>query len=130
MISSKSSSPYSLSPKSVRRSPRYEVKAWVDMSNNQALAHHPIQNLSLGGICIRCDFTQEIGTQVDLVIHLPEVETPLSVPGEVVWANRTVPQDMGIRFVALTEEDALLLKGYIQHLQNLQALDLFSTEES
>ena len=42
---------------------------------------------------------------------------PLALRGEVVWANRQTPRDMGIRFTSLDERKVETLKQYIHKVQ-------------
>src|SRR5215813_3964541 len=96
-----------------REFPRYEISAYVDYTGSEVLLYHRIQNISLGGICIATPSIEEIGTEVDLVINFPELGTTLSLRGEVVWANRESPMDMGIRFRDLDDAKRDTLKQYI-----------------
>ena len=96
-----------------REFPRYEVSAYVDYTGTEVLLYHRIQNISLGGICIQTPSIEEVGSVVDLVINFPELGTSLSLRGEVVWANREPPMDMGIRYVDLDEERKDTLRKYI-----------------
>ena len=97
-----------------RKFPRYEVTALVDVTSaGDVLLFHKIQNLSLGGICIQTPSIEPIGTIVDLVINFPDGSEPLSVEGEVAWVNREPPEDMGIRYVSLSDVDRERLKRLI-----------------
>ena len=96
-----------------REFPRYEVSAYVDYTGSEVLLYHRIQNISLGGICISSPSIEEVGTTVDLVINFPELGTSLSVRGEVAWANREPPMDMGIRYIEMDEERKDTLRKYI-----------------
>ena len=96
-----------------REFPRFEVNAYVDFTGNEVLLFHRIQNISLGGISISSPSIEEVGTIVDLVINFPELGTSLALRGEVVWANREPPMDMGIRYVDLDEERKDTLRKYI-----------------
>jgi uncharacterized protein (TIGR02266 family) len=100
-----------------REHPRYEVSAYVDYTGTEVLLYHRIQNISLGGICISSPSIEEVGTVVDLVINFPELGTSLALRGEVVWANREAPQDMGIRYVDLDEEKRETLRQYINRVK-------------
>ncbi len=104
-----------------RNFPRYEVAAYVDCSGAEVLLHHRLHNISLGGVCIQCDTMEEVGTEVDLLIHFPDLNASLAVRGEVAWANRSAPRDMGIRFVALDEHKLETLKQYINKVQRSAA---------
>ena len=50
---------------------------------------------------------------VDLVLNFPDLDASIAVQGEVVWANREPPMDMGIRYVDLDEERKDTLRKYI-----------------
>jgi uncharacterized protein (TIGR02266 family) len=100
-----------------REHPRYEVSAYVDYTGTEVLLYHRIQNISLGGICIASPSIEEVGTLVDLVINFPELGTSLALRGEVVWANRESPQDMGIRYVDMDDEKRETLRQYINRVK-------------
>lgn len=96
-----------------REFPRYEVNAYVDYTGNEVMLFHRIQNISLGGVCIQSSGVEEVGTLVDLVLNFPDLDASIAVTGEVVWANREPPMDMGIRYVDLDEERKDTLRKYI-----------------
>jgi uncharacterized protein (TIGR02266 family) len=100
-----------------REHPRYEVSAYVDYTGSEVLLYHRIQNISLGGICIASPSIEEVGTTVDLVINFPELGQSLSLRGEVVWANREPPMDMGIRFVEIDDAKRETLRQYITRVK-------------
>jgi uncharacterized protein (TIGR02266 family) len=100
-----------------REHPRYEVSAYVDYTGSEVLLYHKIQNISLGGICISSPSIEEVGTVVDIVINFPELSTSLALRGEVVWANREPPMDMGIRYVDMDDTKRETLKQYIHRVK-------------
>jgi uncharacterized protein (TIGR02266 family) len=100
-----------------REHPRYEVSAYVDYTGTEVLLYHRIQNISLGGICISSPSIEEVGTEVDLVINFPELGTSVALRGEVVWANREAPQDMGVRYIDMDDEKRETLKQYINRVK-------------
>jgi len=101
-----------------REFPRFEVSAHVDYTGSEVLLYHRIQNISLGGICIATPSIEEVGTTVDLVINFPELDgVSISVRGQVVWANRDPPMDLGIRFVDLDDEKRGILRQYLQRVK-------------
>jgi uncharacterized protein (TIGR02266 family) len=101
-----------------RQYPRYEVDALADMTGTEILLNHKVCNISLGGICLQTQSVEEIGTVVDLVINFPELESTIAVKGEVVWVNREPPEDMGIRYVNLSEERKRTLRKYLRTLED------------
>jgi uncharacterized protein (TIGR02266 family) len=100
-----------------REYPRYEVSAYVDYTGSEVLLYHRIQNISLGGICISTPSIEEVGSVVDLVINFPELGTSLSLKGEVVWANRDAPMDMGIRYIGMDDAKRETLRQYIARVK-------------
>jgi uncharacterized protein (TIGR02266 family) len=100
-----------------REFPRYEVSAYVDYTGSEVLLYHRIQNISLGGICISSPSIEEVGTEVDLVINFPELGTSIATRGEVVWANREPPMDMGIRYKEMDDAKRETLRQYITRVK-------------
>ncbi|PIE19064.1 MAG: hypothetical protein CSA65_03220 [Proteobacteria bacterium] len=101
-----------------REHPRFEVTAYVDYTGSEILLYHHIENLSLGGICIRTTMLESLGSKVDLVINFPDLDKTVSVIGEVVWVNEHEPMDMGLRFLDLDEERLAVLREYITKERN------------
>jgi hypothetical protein len=97
-----------------RQHPRYEVHALVDMTGSEVLLAHKIRNLSLGGLCLETPSVEEVGTTVDLVINFPELDgASVAMRGEVVWAVREEPMEMGIRYVDLDDGKREILMRFI-----------------
>jgi uncharacterized protein (TIGR02266 family) len=96
-----------------RAHPRLELNAYVDYTGSEVLLFHKVHNISLGGICIQSAAVEEVGTIVELVLNFPDLDASLAVQGEVVWANREPPMDMGIRYVDLDNERRDTLRKYI-----------------
>jgi len=96
---------------------RIEVNAYVDYTGSEVLLFHKIENISLGGICIQAATAETVGTEVDLVINFPDLEKVVELRGEVVWASREPPHNMGIRFTGLDADTAEVLDDYLQRAQ-------------
>jgi len=99
-----------------RAFPRYEVSAFVDYAGGEVLLHHRIQNISLGGICIQSPSIEEVGAVVDLVVNFPELGRSLALRGQVMWANREPPMDMGIRYVEMDDKQREALRAYLDRV--------------
>jgi Tfp pilus assembly protein PilZ len=99
-----------------RASPRYEVSAFVDYAGGEVLLHHRIQNISLGGICIQSPSIEEVGSMVDLVVNFPDLGRSLALRGQVVWANREPPMDMGIRYIEMDDSKRSALREYLDRV--------------
>lgn len=104
-----------------RKHTRYEVTAFVDSSGSEVYLHHRLLNLSLGGLSFQCDAPEPIGTEVELLLHFPEINASLPLRGQVVWANRSQPSDMGLRFVAVDDKKQETLKQYLNKVHQHQA---------
>jgi len=101
-----------------RAHPRLVLNAYVDYTGPaEVMLFHKVRNISLGGICIQTEALEDVGTIVELVLNFPELEASLAVQGEVVWANREAPMDMGIRYVDLDNERRDTLRKYLSLLQ-------------
>jgi uncharacterized protein (TIGR02266 family) len=96
-----------------RAFPRLELNAYVDYTGSEVLLFHRVQNISLGGICIQSEAVEDVGTIVELILNFPELDASVAVQGEVVWANREPPMDMGIRYVDLDNERRDTLRKYL-----------------
>ena len=107
-------------PERAREFPRFEVNAYVDYTGNEVLLFHRIQNISLGGVCIQTSGVEEVGTMVDLVLNFPDLDASIALTGEVVWANREPPMDMGIRYVDMDEERREILRKYLARVRELE----------
>jgi uncharacterized protein (TIGR02266 family) len=99
-----------------RAFPRLELKAYVDYTGSEVLLYHKVRNISVGGICIQSEAVEDVGTTVDLVVNFPDLEATIGVKGEVVWANREPPRDMGIRFIDLDDDRKDTLRRYLSLL--------------
>ena len=100
-----------------REHARFEVDAFVDYTGTEVALNHRVQNISLGGVCIQSVAVEPVGSVVDLVINFPDLDASIAVKGEVVWANREPPMDMGVRFVDLDEERKDTLRRYLAEVQ-------------
>ena len=97
-----------------RKHPRYEVDAYVDFTGREVLLYHGIRNISLGGICIETPTVEPIGTLVDVLVSFPELGNEMALKGEVVWANVQPPQDVGIRWIEMTDQQRDQLRDYFE----------------
>jgi uncharacterized protein (TIGR02266 family) len=101
-----------------RAFPRLELNVYVDYTGSEVLLFHKVRNISLGGICIQSASVEDVGTMVELVLNFPDLDASLAVQGEVVWANREAPMDMGIRYVDLDNERRDTLRKYLALLHD------------
>ena len=59
---------------------------------------------------------EEVGSRVELVLNVPDGE-PIALHGEVVWANREPPMDMGIRYIEMDDTKRETLRQYIARVK-------------
>ncbi len=104
-----------------RKTPRYELSAYIDCAGSEVYLHHKLLNISLGGICFQCDSPEPVGTEVELLVHFPEISAQLPCRAQVVWANRSAPCDMGLKFLGMDDKKTETLHKYLQKVHQLQA---------
>jgi len=96
-----------------RAHPRYNVRAFADVTGTDVLLYQHVEDLSVGGLRVQGGSQDDVGSKVDVVLNFPELDTELAVTGEVTWAKRDAPRDMGIRF-DLDAVDRARLEGYLE----------------
>jgi uncharacterized protein (TIGR02266 family) len=97
-----------------RAAPRFEVQAVVDVTAPASTTErHRVVNVSVGGVCLRTAQIEDIGTEIEMAIHFPDLGASIEVRGRVAWCNRQDPTDMGVRFIGLDDERRATLRRYI-----------------
>jgi len=97
-----------------RDNPRIQADVVVDYTGTEVLLYHHVENISLGGLCIKAPTVEPVGIKVALSLNFPDLNVTVDVDGEVVWANEDPPRDMGIRFTGLSEESKEIIRQYIE----------------
>lgn len=99
-----------------RKTARIICDATVDYSTPEELVlDHYLDNLSLGGACIRAAKIQPEGTPVVLMISFPDLDdVTVEIDGVVAWVNESPPMDMGIRFIGVTTQVRDVLREYLK----------------
>ena len=70
-----------------------------------------IKNISIKGVCIVTNRQIEIGTALNLIIHLPGIDPPIETKGESIWKdvssefddNPGKYYDIGVAFIELSD---------------------------
>ncbi len=96
-----------------RKYPRVRVKGTVDVSSSDLLLFNEIENISLGGLCIRTATPERIGQKVELVFNFPETGQELELHGEVAWISDAPDPVMGVRFLDMDDERKKELEQYL-----------------
>lgn len=68
-------------------------------------------NISLGGLYLVVDQVLGVGSVLRLEMNMPEIARVIPSFAEVAWSNNT---EVGLRFLAMKEEDVGALKDYLQ----------------
>lgn len=102
--------------------PRIEANAYVDITGDDVVLFHSVENISLGGISIVAPTVENSGTTVELVINFPDEEnSQLECLGEVVWSHEGEDGLMGIKFLNLTDEQKTMLKTFLARIDSFYA---------
>jgi len=100
-----------------RRHRRARIKWPVVMTTSNGLVDGQIQNVSLGGVFIRCQEKIDLEDRFRLVMTTKD--RLILVNAEVVWSNghksegKSAYREMGIRFTKLSGNDRTFLNGVI-----------------
>ncbi|MFO0633418.1 MAG: PilZ domain-containing protein [Nannocystaceae bacterium] len=97
-----------------RLHPRYTLDACADVIGEEVVLCRALADISLGGCRFGGPGWEHAGTEVQLVLTFPTLKVNLPLSGVVVRAS---PQDMGIRFHNLTDEQKWALRKHIRDLQ-------------
>ena len=94
-----------------RESVRVPVRLRVSFTNLGELGASLMTNLSRGGVFIATDQPAEIGTRLELRLHIEDTGEEINVPGEVVSQNmgpnfESGQSGMGLRFLEMKPEVA------------------------
>ena len=100
--------------------PRFEVTARLE--NPSAEEPHNLIGLSPSTVSFSCNEPPGIGTEGELVIHLPALRSSVRAHGRVLWRNRSEPSDIGVSLLEVADSGHELLRRYRE--QALQAPSL------
>jgi hypothetical protein len=98
-------------PLKPRASTRYAAELPITLSVADRSLVGDIQNLSLGGTCIRLDERLAIGSRVKLSFRVPSSDQPIEVDGEVRWSS---DGETGIQFASLRARAVWDLNRYFE----------------
>jgi len=77
------------------------------------------KNISAGGICLPIFQMLNLGTILDLEVHLKEFEKPIKVTGEIIWITKRedvrLPFEAGIKFIKIDPSERNKIFYYISH---------------
>jgi Tfp pilus assembly protein PilZ len=96
-----------------RRHRRISVQLPAVYRSNALTLDGQVSNLSQGGLFIRTECKELIGTEAEIRIHFPDTSNPLVISGRVAWAYPEV--GLGICFDKLSRGARVAVANYLLH---------------
>ena len=108
-----------MSPKIERRIfQRAEIEWPVTIQTSEGLIEGKSRNLDAGSAYIYCDQTPKSGGLIGLTIK-PPYWPSLQITAEVLWKDKVVSPEMGVRSVEISEDDCQCLYNVVSnHLKS------------
>ncbi|MBN2124124.1 MAG: TIGR02266 family protein [Deltaproteobacteria bacterium] len=109
----------------LQRDPRVPKALAVTYEDGPSAVKAYGKDISPGGVFIDARNPLEQGRRFSLDLQLPGHLNPIHAEGEVAWARKPgegageVPPGMGVRFLAMSEEDRGILDQYVRTLEAL-----------
>ncbi len=99
----------------VRVHPRLDVRILVRYENIDLFLTDYASNLSCGGIFIRTAHPLHRGTRTRLEFRIPEISSPITTHGRVVWSGRNASghTGMGIQFDGLDANAKRMINEFV-----------------
>lgn len=94
--------------------PRFEVTARLE--NPSSEEPHDVIGLSPSTVTFLCSEPPGIGTEVDLVVHLPALRSSVRAMGRVLFRNRSEPADLGVQLATVDGNGQELLRRYLDQV--------------
>jgi uncharacterized protein (TIGR02266 family) len=98
-----------------RRADRREIV--LEDEHGDPLLILDAENISLGGLFLRCHVPFRLGTHALLRFSLPDVQQPIRLVGEIVRLERehpdAIPTGAGLRFVELSRDVQVAIRQWV-----------------
>ncbi len=94
--------------------PRFEVTARLEDPKSEEPAN--VLGLSSSTVTFACPEPPGIGSEVDLVLHLPALRSSVSAHGRVKFQSRMSPADIGVELLSIEGNGAELLRRYLDQV--------------
>jgi uncharacterized protein (TIGR02266 family) len=104
-----------MSSEESRRHPRVQIHATVDYTAENLVLDNKVENVSMGGVCIRTTRPEPVGTPVEVTLNFLTAHEEAQVEGEVIWTQAAKECRMGIRFNPLSDEQKARFNRLIYH---------------
>jgi uncharacterized protein (TIGR02266 family) len=105
-----------------RRFPRLPLHVKITAKTIELLMHHPMINISSGGVYVEVDRSIETGTELDLRFSVPGRPGEVQTKGKVAWCMELEgggQYGLGIRFSDLAEGDLDKVQGYVKSVSEV-----------
>lgn len=99
--------------------PRFEVTARLEDPKSE----EPVSVLGLSSSTVTfvCPEPPGIGTEVDVVLHLPALRSSLHAHGRVKFQSRMEPADIAVELLSIEASGAELLRRYLDQVLSAQS---------
>lgn len=99
-----------------RTHPRFEIELPVTFHANQQQIPAACVDVSLGGICLLTEYTQEIPTkEVELKIGLPSYFYDITLRGKIIRKQKGIGQRVAIEFLPDQAKGFQYLKSFLEN---------------
>jgi DNA-binding response OmpR family regulator len=102
-----------------RRQSRWPIDVEITARSADSLLHHPMINISTGGVYIELDRHLLRGEKIQLLFAIPDGVGMISAEGEVAWClelEQGIHWGAGIRFTSVKPENLDKIKRYTEAL--------------
>ena len=95
-----------------RKHVRISGEAYIDYTGNEVLMFQKIIDVSIGGVKIIATQLEEVGTEVYVDLHFPELNDKVAyAEGVIAWVNNG---QMGVKFTSISNEDKEIINEFIE----------------
>ena len=106
-----------------RRHPRVPARLEVRYARRNTFFADYTQNISQGGLFVATESPLEVGSVFQFDMHIPGVDDPLSLRGEVRWNSQPgededipVEAGMGISFIFENDDERQMVDDFVEQL--------------
>jgi len=101
-----------MSENNQRKHSRISGEAYIDYTGNEVLMFQKIIDVSVGGVKIIATQLEEVGTEVYVDLHFPELNGKVAyAQGVIVWVR---DGEMGVKFTSIEQEDKEIIDEFVK----------------
>lgn len=99
-----------------RQHVRISGEAYIDYTGNEVLMFQKIIDVSVGGVKIIATQLEEVGTEVYIDLHFPELNNKIAyAEGIIAWV---INSQMGVKFTNISNEDKVIINEFVKLQEN------------